>query len=90
MSAWSEVCGSLEIKRNFASAFDCSLWSCHIAWPMSCCQMELIQVSAHVQKYTASWIMEQVRCVFIIFLNVIGCLIWLTTSHGKFTVGLIY
>ena len=67
MSVWLEICGSFEIKRKFASTLDCSLWSGDLAWPMSSSHMGLIQVSAHVQKYTASWIMNQVRHVFIIF-----------------------
>ena len=65
MSAWSEIHGSFEIKTNFDSVLDCNLWSCGLASSMSCSQIGLIWVSTHVQKYTTSWIMRQVRHVFI-------------------------
>ena len=96
MSAWSEIHGSLEIKeimpvpyikRNYASALDCGLQSCGLAWPMSCGQMRLIQVSAHVQKYTTSWIIEAGEMCFI-FLNVMGYYMQKITIHGNIYIGI--
>ena len=52
--------------------------------------MGLIWVSVHMQRYTASWIKNQVRCVFIIFSILWDILCGNQQVMGKFTFAFIY
>ena len=60
------------------------LKSFDLVGPMSSDKRRLVWVSAHVQKLTVSWIIDQVRCVCN-FLNIMG-----VSVHKSMTCGDIY